>query len=173
MSLFADGFIKYGVYSDKLLLERNLRGLRILASAEQLLPDSMNAETWIPGPYHFEMTMTITVPVAIKKNLCSFVQQLLQTANLDFETEKKRLVFAIHPGGPQMVEHMREELGLRMDQIALSTKVFQERGNMSSATVPFILKEIIEAEEIELGSRVVAIGFGPGLTIAGLLLEKI
>lgn len=173
MSLFADGFIKYGVYSEELLSQRNQRGLRILAAAERLLPDSLSGETWVPGPYHFEMTMAITVPVVIKKNVYPFVKQLCESAGLDFESERDRLILAIHPGGPQMIEHIRAQLGLRAEQIALSAKVFLGKGNMSSATIPHILKEIAEAEEIEAGTRVVAIGFGPGLTIAGLLLEKI
>ncbi len=173
MSLFADGFIKYGVYSEELLRRLNLPGLRILAFAERLLPDSLGGETWTPGPHHFEMTMAITVPVVIKQSVSLFVERLFESADVSFEKQKERLIFAIHPGGPQMIEHIRAELGLRPEQVALSAKVFLEKGNMSSATVPHILKEIIEAEEVEAGTRIVSIGFGPGLTMAGLLLEKI
>lgn len=173
MSLFADGFIKYGVYAEENLRRRGLPGLRILAVAERLLPDSLGGETWTPASHHFEMTMAITVPVVIKQNVASFVERLFASADMDFETEKDRLVAAIHPGGPQMIEHIRAELGLRPEQAAFSAKVFLDKGNMSSATIPHILKEIVEAQEVEAGTRVVAIGFGPGLTIGGMILEKI
>lgn len=173
MSLFADGFVRYGVYPEELLRQRGLAGLRILAFDERLLPDSLNGESWVPGPHHFEMSMAITVPVVIKQNVAPFVERLFAAAGLDFEAQKDGLVFAIHPGGPQMIEHIRAELGLRPEQVALSTKVFFEKGNMSSATVPHVLKEMLDAPEVEMGTKIVAIGFGPGLTIAGLLLERI
>ncbi|MEK4033030.1 3-oxoacyl-[acyl-carrier-protein] synthase III C-terminal domain-containing protein [Methylocystis sp. IM3] len=173
MSLFADGFVKYGVYPEELLRRRDLPGLRILALDERLLPDSLDGESWVPGPHHFEMSMAITVPVVIKQNVASFVDRLFTAAGLDFEAQKDRLVFAIHPGGPQMIEHIRAELGLRPEQVALGAKVFFEKGNMSSATVPLVLKEILDSPDVAAGTKIVAIGFGPGLTIAGLLLEKI
>ena len=44
---------------------------------------------------------------------------------------------------------------------------------MSSATIPHILKEILEEKAIVVGTRVVCVAFGPGLTITGLVLEKI
>ena len=81
------------------------------------------------------------------------------------------LVFAIHPGGPKIVEHIQEDLGLADDQVAISKSVFQENGNMSSATVPHILKQILD--EVDIGTRVVCLGFGPGLTVTGMVLEKI
>jgi predicted naringenin-chalcone synthase len=92
---------------------------------------------------------------------------------MDFEKDKARLMFAIHPGGPKIVEHIQGELGLRDDQVAISKAVFRENGNMSSATVPHILKEIVDESAIKPGTRVVSLGFGPGLTVTGLVLEKI
>jgi alkylresorcinol/alkylpyrone synthase len=173
MSLFSDGFIKYSVYAEDVLRARDQRGLRILAFNEHLLPDSLSDMTWIPGAHRFHMTLTVMVPVIIKKYVRSFLENLLETACMKFGAEKERMVFAIHPGGPKIVEHIKSELGLRDDQVAFSNKVFLENGNMSSATVPYILKDILEAPEIPVGTRVVSIAFGPGLTVTGLLLEKI
>jgi alkylresorcinol/alkylpyrone synthase len=173
MSLFSDGFIKYSVYAEDVLRERGQRGLRILAFNEHLLPDSLNDMTWVPGPHQFHMTLTVMVPVIIKKYVRSFLENLLERAGMNLEAEKDRIVFAIHPGGPKIVEHIQAELGLRGDQVAVSNKVFLENGNMSSATVPYILKDILEAPEIPVGRKVVSIAFGPGLTVTGLLLEKI
>ncbi len=83
------------------------------------------------------------------------------------------MMFAIHPGGPKIVEHIQNELGLRDEQVAISKKVFRENGNMSSATIPHIMKGILDEKGIPQGTRVVALGFGPGLTVTGLVLEKI
>ena len=173
MTLFADGFIKYSVCSDDYVRQHGLRGLRILAFNEHLLPDSAEDMTWVPAAHQFQMTLSVMVPVVIKRHVRAFVISLLERIGIDFEREKHSIMFAIHPGGPKIVEHIQNELGLREDQVAISKKVFRENGNMSSATVPHILKSILEEKGIPQGTRVVSVGFGPGLTVTGLVLEKI
>jgi alkylresorcinol/alkylpyrone synthase len=173
MSLFSDGFIKYSVYSEEFLREQGLRGLRILAFDEHLLPDSADEMTWVPGSHQFHMTLTVMVPIIIKKHIQSFIESLLNRVGMDFRKQKEALIFAIHPGGPKIVEHIQAELRLRDDQLVFSKQVFQENGNMSSATIPYILKEILEETAVPIGTRVVCVAFGPGLTVTGLVLEKI
>ncbi|WP_156912877.1 3-oxoacyl-[acyl-carrier-protein] synthase III C-terminal domain-containing protein [Methylocaldum szegediense] len=173
MTLFADGFIRYSMYPEEVAREKRLPGFKILAFNEHLLPDSAEDMTWVPGSHQFHMTLSVMVPVVLKKHVRSFVESLLRRLDIDFETEKDKLTFAIHPGGPKIVEHIQDELRLREDQVAISKEVFRENGNMSSATVPHILKAILDEQTIPRGRRVVALGFGPGLTITGLVLEKI
>jgi alkylresorcinol/alkylpyrone synthase len=173
MTLFADGFIRYSLCPADHARERGLPGLRILAFNEHLLPDSAEDMTWVPASHQFQMTLSVMVPVVIKRHVYKFVDALLRRIGIDFEREKAALVFAIHPGGPKIVEHIQDELGLRDDQVAISKAVFRENGNMSSATVPHILKAIVEETDIAPGTRVVSLGFGPGLTVTGLVLEKV
>ncbi|HVK55571.1 MAG TPA: 3-oxoacyl-[acyl-carrier-protein] synthase III C-terminal domain-containing protein [Burkholderiales bacterium] len=173
MTLFADGFIKYSVCTEEYLREKKASGLKVLAFNEHLLPDSADDMTWVPGSHQFHMTLSVMVPVVIKKHVTPFVTALLRRVGVDFEKEKHSLYFAIHPGGPKIVEHIQDQLGLHNDQVAMSKEVFLENGNMSSATVPHILKSILEEKSIPKGSRIVSLGFGPGLTITGLVLEKI
>ncbi len=173
MSLFADGFIKYSLFSEESLREKGLRGLKILAFNEHLLPNSADDMTWIPGSHQFHMTLTVMVPIVIKQYVRPFIEALLLKIGIDFEKQKQTLTFAIHPGGPKIAEHIQDELGLSEDQVTKSKQVFLENGNMSSATIPHILKEILEEKAIPAGTRVVCVAFGPGLTITGLVLEKI
>jgi alkylresorcinol/alkylpyrone synthase len=173
MTLFADGFIKYSVVDDDYCRRRGMRGLKILAFNEHLLRDSADEMTWVPGATRFHMTLTIMVPLIVKQSVRPFLQNLLQRVGIDFERERSRLIFAIHPGGPKIVEHVQEVLGLDEEQVALSKAVFAEHGNMSSATVPHILKAIAEEPSIPVGARIVSLAFGPGLTITGLVLEKV
>jgi len=173
MTLFADGFIRYSVVSEDSLRQRGVHGLKILAFNEHLLPNSADDMTWVPGSNRFHMSLSVMVPVIIKQWVRPFVESLLQQIGLDFEQERRRLAFAIHPGGPKIVEHIQEALGLVDDQVAISKSVFTENGNMSSATVPHIMKAIVEEDGIPVGTRVVCLGFGPGLTATGLVLEKI
>ncbi len=173
MSLFADGFIKYSVCSDDYARQHGMHGLRILAFNEHLLPDSADDMTWVPAAHQFQMTLSAMVPVVIKRHVRAFVISLLRRLDIDFERDKHKLMFAIHPGGPKIVEHIQSELALRDDQVAISKSVFRENGNMSSATIPHILKAILDESDIAAGTRIVALGFGPGLTVTGLVLEKI
>lgn len=172
MSLFADGFIRYSLGSDDYARRRGRRGLRVLAAHEHLLPDSADDMTWVPASHQFQMTLSVMVPVVIKRHVRSFVIGLLRRAGIEFERERDSLMFAVHPGGPKIVEHVQGELELRDEQVAISKQVFRENGNMSSATIPHILKGIVEEPEIAAGTRVVALGFGPGLTVTGLVMEK-
>lgn len=172
MTLFADGFVKYSLCTEEHAREHGLRGLRVLAYEEHLLPDSADDMTWVPAPHQFQMTLSIMVPVIIKRHVRAFVTKLLRGVGIDFARDRARLMFAIHPGGPKIVEHVQEELGLDPDQVAISREVFREHGNMSSATVPHILKGILEEKAIRAGTPVVCLGFGPGLTVTGLVVEK-
>jgi alkylresorcinol/alkylpyrone synthase len=172
-TLFADGFIKYSVCSDDYVRAQGLRGLRILALHEHLLPDSADDMTWVPASHQFQMTLSVKVPIVIKQHVRAFVISLLRKVEIDFEREKHSLMFAIHPGGPRIVEHIQDELGLRDDNVVISKQVFRDNGNMSSATIPHILKGILEEKAIRPGTRVVSLGFGPGLTVTGLVMEKV
>jgi predicted naringenin-chalcone synthase len=173
MTLFADGFINYSMCTDEYVRQHGLAGLRILAFHEHLLPDSADDMTWVPAAHQFQMTLSVMVPVVIKRHVYLFVVNLLRRIGIEFEQDKERLMFAIHPGGPKIVEHIQDELGLRDEQVAISKNVFRENGNMSSATVPHILKDILEETSIVPGTRIVCLGFGPGLTVTGLVLEKL
>lgn len=173
MTLFADGLIRYSLYSEAAAREKGISGLKVLGFNEHLLPNSADDMTWVPGPHQFQMTLSAMVPVVIKKHIRPFVEDLLRRVGIDFAAEKDRLIFAIHPGGPKIVEHSQEELGLRNEQVETSKGVFRENGNMSSATVPYILKTILEEKAIRPGTPVICLAFGPGLTITGLVLEKV
>ncbi|GAB3374577.1 beta-ketoacyl-[acyl-carrier-protein] synthase family protein [Azotobacter armeniacus] len=170
-TLFSDGLIKYSVYSEEELFRQGLRGLRILAMNEHLLPNSFDGMQGVPGPYQIKISLSPLVPAIIKRYVKTFTVDLLRRAGMDFERDKEALSFAVHPGGPKIVEHVQDELGLSDDQVAISQSVFLEHGNMSSSTIPYILMQHLE--EVIVGTRIVCLGFGPGLTLTGLVLEKI
>jgi predicted naringenin-chalcone synthase len=92
---------------------------------------------------------------------------------LDFEREKSRMSFAIHPGGPAILNQIRAKLGIEESQIALSRQVLYENGNMASATAPHIWKLVAESPDIAVGTKVLSMAFGPGLTVIGALFEKV
>lgn len=163
-SLFADGFISYEVGDQK----PNL-GLQILASAEQLLPESLELMEWNLGARAFQMTLAREVPQRIATHVEGFVQSLLAA----LPPSSSPVLYAIHPGGPKIIQQVQKTLGLTDLQVAASRDVLFHYGNMSSATVPHIWRRILHQAEVPAGTRVVSLAFGPGLTIAGQVSEVV
>jgi alkylresorcinol/alkylpyrone synthase len=172
-TLFADGFIKYSAYPQAEFAKRNSRGLRILAFEERILPDSLPEMTLRPGPLQFDMSLSKRVPFLIRDSIADFVHSVAAQAGVDFEREKSQMVFAIHPGGPAILNQIRNRLGIDESQIALSRQILFENGNMASATAPHIWEQITASDDIPIGCKVLSMAFGPGLTVIGALFEKI
>lgn len=176
-SLFADGFIGYSLYdentfiNDDSIIEK--KGLRILASHELIIPDSLEDMSWDIGEYNFLMTLSKRVPVFIRKNIKSFIETLCLKANINLDEDKYQMHFAIHPGGPKIIDYIVDEMEIFKEQAYWSYEILRRHGNMSSATIPHIFNEIVNDSKIETGTKIVAVAFGPGLTATSLLLEKL
>lgn len=173
MTLFGDGFIQYSAYSEESFKEVQENGLKILSIKEQVIPDSGEAMSWDLGPNKFKMYLSKHVPLFISDSIKPFVIDLARMAGFDFNKDKDELLFAVHPGGPKILEFIQDRLELRDDQIELSWKILKENGNMSSVTVPYIWNEIINDPNIKVGQKVLSLAFGPGLTACGFLMEKV
>ena len=80
--------------------------------------------------------------------------------------------WAIHPGGENVIKAVQEKLGLADSDMRYTRKVLSELGNMSSATVWFIM-EAMEHEGLRTGELVVMLAFGAGMSAHACLLRKI
>ena len=78
--------------------------------------------------------------------------------------------WAIHPGGRSILDKTEAKLGLSEAQLLPSRETLRNYGNMSSATVLFVLKAILDAPATDDGERVCAMAFGPGLTVESGLM---
>ncbi len=78
--------------------------------------------------------------------------------------------WAIHPGGRSILDKTEAKLGLTEAQLVPSRETLRQYGNMSSATVLFVLKAILDAPATADGERVCAMAFGPGLTVESGLM---
>ncbi len=172
-TLFADGFIKYAAYPHSEFVKERRSGLKILAIDEYILPDSLPEMTLRPGPLQFDMSLSKRVPFMIRDSIADFVRAICAQVGLDFEREKAAMIFAIHPGGPAILNQIRTKLGIEESAVALSRQVLYEHGNMASATAPHIWQLILESAEIPSGSKILSMAFGPGLTVIGALFEKL
>jgi len=115
-SLFSDGFNGYSLYEEKSFMAddtiREKKGLRIVASHEVIIPDSLEDMSWDLGEYSFLMTLSKRFPVFIRKNIKSFLSFLCNKAGVDLEEKKSKMHFVIHPGGPKIIDYVVNEIGV-------------------------------------------------------------
>jgi predicted naringenin-chalcone synthase len=165
-SLFADGLIRYA-----LTAADDGPGLLPLSACEVVLPDSADAMSWVGSEWGMQMTLARDVPERIAAELRGFVLELYRRAGLELDA-LKRSVFAVHPGGPRIIDRVREVLELDPAQVQTSRDVLRDHGNMSSATLPHIWMRLLADPRVSRGTLIPSLAFGPGLTVAGTLLEK-
>lgn len=137
---------------------------RVAATGTHLLTEAQDAMTWRIGDHGFRMTLSPRIPDLIQDNLRPWMEAWLSVQGLRIEEVAS---WAIHPGGPRVLSSCRRALGLPRDATQVSEEVLGECGNMSSATVLFILERMARRD---LEGPCVALAFGPGLAIEATLL---
>jgi predicted naringenin-chalcone synthase len=123
---------------------------------------------WEISSKGFLMTLSSYIPQLIKEDIESLISAALQKENL---THQEIPYWCIHPGGKKIVDVIEQKLSLTAEQTKYARKVLAENGNMSSPTILFVLKEIIESP-IKPGERIFGIAFGPGLTMETFLAKR-
>ena len=171
MTLFADGFIKYSMHAAP---PNNIppNSLKLLAMHDSIIKDTLNEMTWHLASHQFDMYLSKSVPVLIRDSSINFLNKLCANAGIDLNSEKDSMLFAIHPGGPKILDHLQDIFSLKDWQINISRQVLYENGNMSSSTIPHIWSNIVNNPDIRSGTKIVTLAFGPGLTSSGFILEK-
>ena len=108
------------------------------------------------------MGLSPRVPDVLSRHVGGVVEELLTGAGMRIEDVAG---WAVHPGGPRILDVVAERLNLPDGAMAPSTKFLAEHGNCSSATVLLVLQELADVD-----GPVVAMAFGPGLTLYAALL---
>lgn len=165
-SLFADGFIRYACVP-----QRAGGGLVVRALHERIVPDTAGAMTWVLGDHGLQMTLSREVPDRIAAGVREFVVELFARGGVELARLRDAVV-AVHPGGPKIIDRVRDALELDDAQVAASRGVLRDCGNMSSATLPHIWQRVLGDPRVAPGTLVPSLAFGPGLTMCGALLER-
>ncbi len=134
------------------------------ATGSYLLPESNADMTWRIGDHGFQMTLSRRVPTLIAENLRPWLEQFLAKQNL---TTSDIGSWAVHPGGPGILDAVSTSLSLPAAALDVSRAVLADCGNMSSPTILFIV-ERLRQKSAPLPCMMLA--FGPGLAIEVVLL---
>lgn len=169
-SLFSDGHIRYSLMDEA---GASGGGLRLLGVHEEIVPGSEGAMGWRLGDHGMRMILAREVPDLIAGSLKGFLRRMFDRVGADPAEALSRGVFAIHPGGPRIIDKVAGLLELSPRQVAASRGILKAYGNMSSATLPHVWATMLADPDLPSGTLISSLAFGPGLTVYGALLRKI
>ena len=135
-----------------------------------LVPAGEQDMTWRIGDQGFDIALSSYVPKLIGSNIRELIGPALAAAGLSLSDVD---TWAVHPGGKSIIDQVQRTLGLSAEQVSASREVLRRYGNMSSATILFVLEEILKRPSGKGRERVCAVAFGPGLTVEMATLDAI
>jgi len=166
-SVFADGAAGAIVSSEK---PETGSHFEIKEFASTIIEEGAGDMAWTIGDTGFNMVLSAYIPELLSSNLAGFLKPVFKQYNLRKSDVNH---WAVHPGGRAILDKIEQHLELQPDIMKYSRRVLSEYGNMSSATILFVLKDILEAKKMnQTSEHVFAMAFGPGLTIESGLLIK-
>lgn len=144
------------------------QGLEVLDVVARTDVDTADLMTWRVTDLGFRMRLSPKVPAVLDEHVVGVTTELLQRHGLTVSDVDH---WAIHPGGPRIIDTVARRLGLDGDAVTASRETLRCHGNCSSATTLMVLDELSRCGAIAPGQHVVAMAFGPGLTLYAMLLR--
>jgi predicted naringenin-chalcone synthase len=164
-----DQIVAHALFSDAAVAAAFVpggRGLRFVDVAAVTDPGTAALMTWDVTDLGFRMGLSPEVPDELRKHAAPLVERLLTPHGLRPGDVRG---WAVHPGGPRILDVVAEELRLDPIDLADAAGVLRNYGNCSSATVLLVLERLRSGGGLRPGDPVVAMAFGPGLTLYAAL----
>lgn len=167
-SLFADGAAGALVSGRK----RQSSGtqLRMDQFHTTYLEEGEEDMAWSIGDTGFKMILSSYVPRIINANLRDALTPLVENISVNLQDIEH---WALHPGGKAIIDKLENNFGLIPSQLSASRETLSRYGNMSSATILFVLKHIMKQTDPGRDQQLMPLAFGPGLTIESGLFTMI
>lgn len=162
-------FLSYLIFADGCaasIISAQPQGLLLERFYSTIMPAAKEQITWTIGNSGFDMVLSGEVPATITQAISNSQKTILNNQNVNDVR-----YWAIHPGGRSVLDVVQKSFDLSDDALMLSRNVLRNFGNMSSATVMFVLRDIMaQASPAGLGC---AMAFGPGVTLESMLFHKV
>ena len=156
--LFGDGSAAVLITGD----QDKTRGFPLLGFYGEVMPKGKQDMSWELSSTGFAMTLSGYVPSLIEADFEKLVSQAMKKHNI---IRDQITHWAIHPGGRKILESIEKSLSLPKEDLNASYQVLRDYGNMSSPTILFVLKIILDALDQTGGQKIFGAAFGPGLTM--------
>lgn len=163
--LFADGAAAALVVSDY----HPAKGYFIDSFYSEIAMEGEADMSWQLSEQGFLMRLSSYVPKLIENHIDHLLQQALKRSG---KCRDKIGAYAIHPGGKKILEASAKALGINNEDLDSSYQILKQYGNMSSATILFVLKAIFEGEVCDPDKLIFAAAFGPGITIETMMIKS-
>ena len=138
---------------------------RIGPSGEFTWPDTLDALGWEVADDGLKVVFSLDIPTMVRHQIRPVVDTFLRKHQLNIHEVD---VFVCHPGGAKVLDSLEGAFGLERGTLKHSREALREHGNMSSATVLFILRAALDAG---VKGRCLLTSMGPGFTLGMLILE--
>lgn len=166
-SLFADGAAAAVVSARE--PQAGTPAYRLQGFESALIPSGQHEMAWEIGDEGFNIVLSSYVPDIIAANMPAVMDTLWRRYGLSTADIHE---WAVHPGGRAILDKVEESLALDATALDASRAVLRDYGNMSSATILFVLKELLDQAE-SAPATTCAMAFGPGLTVETAVLERL
>ena len=157
--LFADGCAASLITGDN-------DGFELLDFQSSLGLNSQDRMQWIVEDQGFAMTLDIRVPMLIQDLLDREKEVIFNGTDPNHITK-----WAIHPGGRAILDTVQTSFDLNHSLMEASRTVLKNYGNMSSATVMFVLESLLKCKTGSKSELGMAMAFGPGLTVESMSFQ--
>jgi predicted naringenin-chalcone synthase len=144
--------------------------LELISTNSVLFPDSTEYMGWKIGNCGFEMTLSSELPKIIENSAVPELINILDSYKIKADQIQ---YWALHPGGRAILDAIEKGLTLPPDKMKPSREILRKYGNMSSASILFVIKEILDTCDIAKDEYCCAVAFGPGLTMETALLRGV
>jgi predicted naringenin-chalcone synthase len=159
------GFMQFADGCAVSMISAEPRGLELGRFHCDVMPEARELITWNVGDSGFGMELSPQVPLVLGSHLEALISNWIKP------DERADLgLWAVHPGGRAILDAVEKSLTLKAGDLKASREVLREFGNMSSATVMFVLRSMLEDRDVS--GNGVAMAFGPGLTLESMLFRK-
>jgi len=166
--IFADGCAAALFSNSKNFTNKNR--FKLIRVETFLFNNSAEYMGWKIGNFGFEMILSSELPKIILESACPQLLKILSLKNISKNNIK---YWALHPGGRAILDSLQNGLQLTDEQMIPSRNVLKNFGNMSSASILFVLKEILKTSDLQKDEYCCAVAFGPGLTMEVALLQVV
>jgi alkylresorcinol/alkylpyrone synthase len=167
--LFGDGAVALVARGDQAAAGAGGRsGPRVIATYGEVVPGTVDVLGWRLGSDGFRIVLTAELSAVVESHLGAGVRGFLAEHGLKVDDVT---AWVCHPGGPRVIDAIRDSLQLPESALELTRRSLAEVGNMSSASVLHVLQQTIELSRPPPGSPGLLIGLGPGVSMELVLLE--
>jgi len=142
--------------------------LKMLASADYVIPKSEQALGYSISDVATKLVLSPQVPILLKEYVPQFVNTFLAKHGLHVGELNALLC---HPGGPKILDNVFEALKIPREKMESSYRVLREHGNMSSASIFFVIDDFFKKAKYRSGEYVLILGVGPGVSLEAILCQ--